>query len=261
MQNFFLVFPLLGLACNMHHEKKYLHEISSGLSAQITQKHISDSNSWEYFLQHLAEKKGAILNYKGTLINDQSKHVAIINYDVGTRDLQQCADALMRLRAEYLFSQKRYNEIGFHFTNGDFYSLLDYCNGKKPRPAGQDVDFFYSTPQLINAQSLRRYLDLVYTYAGTISLANELKGCSEFAIGTVVVTPGSPGHCFIISNEATTSSGEKLYKLVEGFTPAQSIYVLKNISEPELGAWHRLKKGRIITASYEFNSYKLKRFE
>ena len=109
--------------------------------------------------------------------------------------------------------------------------------------------------------SLRKYLDIVYTYASTISLANELAEADDFGIGTVVIKAGSPGHCFIIVDGAATASGERLYKLVEGYTPAQSIYVLRNADEPSLGCWHKLKKGTITTASYQFTHYKLKRFE
>jgi hypothetical protein len=160
-----------------------------------------------------------------------------------------------------LFSQKRFAEIHFHFTGGQDYSFQDYCKGKRPVPDGNDVRFVYASPVAISHQSLRRYLDVVYTYAGTISLAKELQDAEAFAIGTVVIAPGSPGHCFIITDEATTASGNRVYKLVEGYTPAQSIYVLQNLAEPELGYWHRLSKGPIETASYTFKNYRLKKFE
>lgn len=227
----------------------------------FTARKIHDTTSWQYFLQHLPEVQARIVNYKGQLVSNQAKSFSVVNYDVGTRDLQQCADALMRLRAEYLFKQGRYSEIEFHFTSGDLYTFNDYCNGKRPIPAGRNVSFISSSSQSPNQQSLRKYLDIVYTYAGTISLASELANTSEFEIGTVVITPGSPGHCFIISDEAANERGEKFFKLVEGYTPAQSIYVLRNTDEPDLGYWYRLQKGSIQTASYEFTSYQLKKFE
>ena len=185
----------------------------------------------------------------------------MINYDVGTRDLQQCADALMRLRAEYLFAQGRTDEISFHFVSGEAYSFAAYCNGKTPAPKGGGVVFITSSPKAKDHASLRKYLDIVYTYASTISLANELADADDFGIGTSVIKAGSPGHCFIIVDEAATSSGERLYKLVEGYTPAQSIYVLRNADEPSLGYWHKLKKGVITTASYQFTHYQLKKFK
>jgi len=227
----------------------------------IVSREIKDSSSWKYFLQHLPERDGPLLDYKGRPIANQEKYFAVINYDVDTQDLQQCADALMRLRAEYLFARKRLDEISFHFVSGEAYSFNAYCNGKIPVAKGNGVRFVFVSPKAKYHSSLRKYLDIVYTYASTISLSNELKDADDFAIGTVVIKAGSPGHCFIITDETLTASGEKLYKLVEGYTPAQSIYVLRNVDGPLLGYWHRLKKGTITTASYEFTNYKLKKFE
>lgn len=202
------------------------------------------------------------MDYKGNIVDVDEKHVAIVQYDVGSKDLQQCADALMRLRAEYLFAEKRFNEIGFHFTSGHFFSYNQYREGYSPIISGSRVEFRLGTSRPNNHTSLRNYLDIIYSYAGTISLAKELKDADALAVGTVVISPGSPGHCCIIVDEMIDANGKHWYKLVEGYTPAQTIYVLSNPYNADKSPWYALQKGKpIYTASYSFKSYQLKRFE
>ena len=214
--------------------------------------------SWPFFLQHLKIVDGPILDYRGQPVADQEKGAGIIPYDVGKSDLQQCADALMRLRAEFLYEQKRHGEIAFHFVSGDLYRFTDYLAGKRPKASGNRVVLVSGAAQPNTHASLRKYLDYVYMYASTISLAKELKKTDRYAIGTVVIYAGSPGHCFIIIDEKE-EGGKKLFKLAEGYTPAQSIYVLRN---PEDGSsWYSLGPGTINTASYSFTKYEVKSFE
>jgi hypothetical protein len=219
----------------------------------------SEADSWQDFLRNLPTQSGKVVDYTGAPITNQDKHAAIIPYDVGNRDLQQCADAIMRLRAEYLFKQQQYDNISFQFTSGHRYAWEDYCNGKQPRIQGNRLQFIKTAPRSRTYASLRSYLDIVYTYAGTQSLYRELKPVKEFGIGTVIIKPGSPGHCCIIIDEATRRDGTKVFKLAESYMPAQSIYILKN---PVDGSpWHALKEGAPIrTASYHFASYALRTF-
>jgi hypothetical protein len=70
----------------------------------------------------------------------------------------------------------------------------------------------------------------------------------------------SPGHCSLVVDKVTTEQGYTVYKLAEGYTPAQSLYILRNGLDGS--PWYSLKAGEPIhTSSYTFTGYKLERFE
>lgn len=221
-----------------------------------------EKSSWQYFLQHLPAKPGTVVDYRGSPIANQTKAALIVNYDVGNKDLQQCADALIRLRAEYLFAAHRYADIAFHFTSGHLYPFDAYCKGLRPAVTGNQVKFLpLSAPCEPSHTALRSYLDIVYTYAGTISLARELDKTDKVSVGTVIILPGSPGHCTLVVDEATTAKGEKVYKLAEGYSPAQSIYILRSTAGTMSDLWQPIKTGGPIqTASCIFYDYQLGSF-
>ena len=77
-----------------------------------------DSGSFAYFLQHfqLKENGAKVYYYNGEEKGNSGVYEAVLDIDVGEKDLQQCADAVMRLRAEYLFSMKQYKKIHFNFS-------------------------------------------------------------------------------------------------------------------------------------------------
>ena len=219
-------------------------------------------DSWSSFLQHLPTENKPILDYKGNQVSNQEKHFAILTYDVGGSDLQQCADALIRLRTEYLFSKKKYAQIGFYFNSGIYYYWTDYLRGIRPIFKKQkQILARTSAESELSHTTLRKWLDIVYTYANTVSLCKELKKADGLQTGTVIIFPGNPGHCSIIIDEAVTDKRDTVYKMAEGYMPAQSIYVLSNPYEPEWNPWYHLGKGEINTASCSFRSYFLKKFE
>ncbi len=220
-------------------------------------------NSWENFLQNLKLQDFGkpILKYDGSEISDQKHHVGILTYDIGTTDLQQCADALIRLRAEYLFKNEKYSDIHFRFTSGDNYAWESYAKGIRPIINGNSVRFSQSANQnqLNNYPEFRKYLDIIFTYAGTISLARDLKedrNKKEFEIGDLIITPGSPGHVVMIVDKIENAD-QKRYALVEGYTPAQSIHILSENGNP----WFDLKiSDNIPTPRYNFKNAVIKHF-
>ena len=80
-------------------------------------------------------------------------------------------------------------------------------------------------------QNFREYLEVIFRYAGTISLDREsvsVSQNSQIKTGDFIIKPGSPGHSVIVAGVARSNSGKKLYLLAESFMPAQDIHILKN---------------------------------
>ncbi|HBI89693.1 MAG TPA: hypothetical protein DDY75_17830, partial [Sphingobacterium sp.] len=55
--------------------------------------------------------------YNGKIKPRNNIYNSVVKLDIGKRDLHQCADAVMRLRADYLYQQKRYKDIKFNFLS------------------------------------------------------------------------------------------------------------------------------------------------
>jgi len=190
---------------------------------------------------------------------------AVIDMDIGDRDLQQCADAVMRLRAEYLYSQGQYNGVHFNFTNGFNAKYSKWMEGYRIAFSGNNCSWVKRTGYSRDHESFRRYLDIVFAYAGTLSLAKELKPVEleKIAIGDVFIKGGSPGHCVIVVDMAVNpSTGEKLFMLAQSYMPAQNIHVLKNSNDKTLSPWYPLEFGDTLnTPEWTFEKGELKRFE
>lgn len=230
---------------------------------------IEESGSFGEFLQNSEVKKpgSQILDFNQQPIRNQSEHIAILDYDIGTKDLQQCADAIIRLRAEYLFKHKRFDDIYFHFTNGDVFSWNDYKIGIRPQLiSSTKVSFNKVANKDDSYENFRKYLDVIFMYAGTISLNNETIGISDnkkIKTGDFLITPGSPGHAVIIVGRAKNKQGEIVFLLAQGYTPAQSIHVITNPYDGKINPWYKLdvSKSPTITARYAFKKTNIRTFK
>ena len=104
---------LFGLASPGDEENPYRQIDEIPLPAGYHRIPAAD-DSFAGWLRKLPLKKDKrVFTYSGALKQNQSAQYAVIDISVGTRDLQQCADAVMRLRAEYKFRQGAYSEICF----------------------------------------------------------------------------------------------------------------------------------------------------
>lgn len=169
--------------------------------------------------------------FNGEKKRNQSAQFAVLDISVGNKDLQQCADAVMRLYAEYQYAQGRYDKIVFHATDGTLLSYSDWRAGYRYPLQGQRLRKLKSAAANTTRAGFDAYLELVFSYAGTLSLSRELKrvkNTGDIQPGDVILEGGSPGHAVMVMDVAVNAAGEKRFLLAQSYMPAQNIHVLRN---------------------------------
>ncbi|MCB0822518.1 MAG: DUF4846 domain-containing protein [Bacteroidales bacterium] len=205
-----------------------------------------DENSFAAWLRQLPLKPegSKVKYYDGSIKEKPGVYLAVVDLPIGTKNLHQCADAVIRLRAEYLYDQKRYDEIRFHFTNGFLAEYSKWVEGYRIKVNGNEVSWVKSVEPSNTPDTFWKYLETVFTYAGTLSLEKELKAVpiNEMQIGDVFIQGGSPGHAVIVVDMAENLElGEKVFMLAQSYMPAQEIQILKNPSNGILSPWYILE--------------------
>ncbi len=226
------------------------------------------ANSFTHWLRHLPLKPNdMIVNlYNGDEKAIQSAQFAILDIDVGKEDLQQCADAVMRLRAEYLYVQKRFDQIHFRYTSGDLVSWDQWRMGMRPMVNGNKVSWQQTSTEDDSYKNFKKYLINIFSYCGSLSLSRELKQISDIhniQAGDVFIRGGTPGHAVIVLDVAINrESGKKIFILAQSYMPAQEIHLLKNHENINLSPWYEEDFGdELMTPQYTFTRNELMRFE
>ncbi|OPZ84543.1 MAG: hypothetical protein BWY76_01797 [bacterium ADurb.Bin429] len=220
-------------------------------------------HSFGEWLRGLPLKPGCppVTLYNGEPKGRQDMHAAVVDLDVGTRDLQQCADAVMRLRGEYLYSRKNYAAIHFNFTSGFRAVFAKWAQGYRVSVRGNRVSWIKRAAADSSHASFRAYMDTVFTYAGTASLSKELLPVKVEAmrIGDVFIRGGFPGHAVIVADMAKGRGGKTRFLLAQSYMPAQQVHLLKNPADGS--PWYPLDFGaELVTPEYVFTRGELKRF-
>jgi len=163
------------------------------------------------------------------LIRANHRYLAAVStLDIGKRDLQQCADAIMRLHAEWLWSRGRAAEASYP-TGATPIPWTRYLRGEIPHPVGRTFRWRARKPQANDHGSYRRYLDVVFSWANTGSLAlrSAKPARADVRPGDFFVLAGSPGHAVLLLDVARHPDGRVVALIGQSFMPAQSFQVLR----------------------------------
>lgn len=208
----------------------------------------STPHSFAHYLQHLPLKAvgTSVQYYNGDTKPNRNVYCGVVDMDIDPVDLQQCADAVMRLRGEYLYKEKKYAELKFNFlSDGKPRYYTDYAKG----------DYSYA--------KFRKYMKYIFSYANTASLRNELTPTplSALKIGDVLIQKGNPyGHAVLVVNRATDTAGHTVYMLAQSYMPAQDTQILTNPRDDKLSPWYTLAPGDIHTPEWTFTDLDLRSF-
>ncbi|MCK4465357.1 MAG: DUF4846 domain-containing protein [Bacteroidales bacterium] len=228
---------------------------------------VTEENSFTEYLRQLPLKPhgSEVALYDGKTKPNYDVYDAVVNLDIGKKDLHQCADAVMRLRAEYLWNQKQYDKIHFNFTNGFRVDYTEWMKGKRIVVKGNKTYWTQSGSASNTYQDFWKYMEIIFTYAGTLSLSKELKSVSidDLKIGDVFIQGGSPGHAIMVVDLAVNpKTNEKIFLLAQSYMPAQEIQILKNPNDNKISPWYSINfRQKLRTPEWTFNKSDLKRFE
>lgn len=264
-----LLFPVGGRADASHPWRTEATERDS-LATRIPppagyRRVAADQHSFASWLRGLPlrEVGARVRLFDGREKSYQEGAFAVVDIDVGTSDLQQCADAVIRLRAEYQWQAGCAEQISFAFTSGHAARWRDWKAGRRPVVSGNQVSWVTRSGVDASYQSFRNYLNSVFTYAGSFSLAREIVAVADpstVSPGDVFIQGGFPGHAVLVADVVENAQGERMFLLVQSYMPAQDVHVLRNLRERSDPWYPARPHGTLETPEWTFSYTDLRRF-
>lgn len=182
--------------------------------------------------------------YDGKIKPNPDIYVSVIDMPISAKDLQSSADAVIRLKSEYLFSKKQFDKIVFHGKKK--YAFTEYAEGDTSPGKFHD------------------YLDYVMAEVSTPSFCQDLSAVKvkDIQVGDVFVQKTSPnGHAVVVVDLVKNQKGDKLFLLAQSYQPAQEIQIISNPSRDDISPWYEAKEGTLLTPEWRFMTSDLMRFK
>jgi hypothetical protein len=146
----------------------------------------AEQDSYVQYLRRIPLKKdNTVYLYNGIRKNNQQAQYAVLDIDAGDKDLQQCADAVMRIRAEYLFSREQFPSIAFRFTNGFLCDYEHYAQGYRLSWKGNSCTWVRLYPRYFPPVSRP---DICLCRHPVAACANETRSLSYYLSGKSIYT-------------------------------------------------------------------------
>ncbi len=220
------------------HEENIINPSGETLATRIAppkgyERIEKEEGSLAQFLRNYQMKEDSepLLLYNGSKKINQNSHAAIFALPIENEDLQQCADSIMRVYAEYYWNMGKAEKIAFHFTDGFLCEYSKWRDGYRVSMNGNTTSWQKKAEYDNSYEGFVKYLRIVFSYAGTHSMrayeADTIE-LSKADVGDVILKGGSPGHVVMIVDMCKNDEGKKAFLLAQGYMPAQEFHVILN---------------------------------
>ena len=226
-----------------------------------------NNDDYSKFLRQFPLKKDNIVKlYDGSNKYNNNIWDAVFDYDIGKGNLHQCADAVLYMRANFLYKQGLTENLQYNFVSGFTANYLGYLTHYYKIEGNEVSPVSRNNILKDNPETLKKWLRQVYSYANTWSI-------DEYDSSPVNILDIKPGDFFIESNPppatghainvvdvvVNKTNNKKMYMLSQSYMPAQETHILIN---PLNGSvWYALDEFKdIITPEWSFTVNQLKRF-
>jgi hypothetical protein len=222
--------------------------------------------SYAHWLRHLPLLPPAtpVRSFRGEVIlpADHRSLAAVVDLDLGRRDRQQCADTIMRLRAEYLYFRGQANRVRFRWAGGRRFGYRQWSQGIRPVKRGRRWSFEPGARARRGYASFRSYLSYIFAWTGSLHLAGEPRVAPRaLRPGDFFNQGGSPGHAVVVLDVARGPGGRLRLLLGQGFMPAQDLHVLRSSDGSAWFPWDPARP-RLKTPFWKaFGARDLRRFK
>lgn len=222
---------------------------------------VEENSFAEYLRKYPLKKYGSpVLLYNGEEKRNKV-YVSVFDFPLLKTDLIQCADAVIKLRAEYLYKNKKYSEIKFHITNGMLVPFERFINGERVIVSGNKTAWKEGYKKGTSRDVFDEYLKFVYSYAGTYSLSKEAnpKSIENIIPGDFFIYGGSPGHVVLVLDIAINKiTGKRIMLLGQSYMPSQEFHILK--SYEKISPWYYIEDDILETPEWTFDKGSLMGF-
>jgi hypothetical protein len=162
---------------------------------------------------------------------DDDYLAGVVAIDIGNADLEQSADVILRLQAEWLWSRGEKANISYLSATKLAMPLSRWEKGQRLIPNGPNMFWVIKgKPAEVDHAEFRKYLDAVFNWANSTSLSIRSKPVEDpkdLLAGDFFLQLQPPNQVAVVLDVAEKPSGERVALLGQARNPAESVHVVR----------------------------------